>query len=196
MTTSIAAPPKSPHLLAWITGIAVILFCVAGIAALMGWIPDSAGGISDRPQVSATAKALPESTPAAAATAGTVPLNPPVKAPAVAVCSRCGVIVSMRNVVSSGEGSGLGAAGGAVVGGLLGRQVGGGRGRDIATMAGAVGGAVAGNEIEKRVKTTQGREITILLDDGATTVIRVADDDMGWDTGDHVKIVDGVLQRN
>ncbi len=34
---------KSLHPLWWITGIAVILFSAAGIAAIMGWIPTSTG---------------------------------------------------------------------------------------------------------------------------------------------------------
>ncbi|NML85487.1 glycine zipper 2TM domain-containing protein [Polaromonas sp.] len=39
---------------------------------------------------------------------------------------------------------------GAVVGGLLGNQVGGGNGKTLATIAGAVGGGYVGNEIAKR----------------------------------------------
>jgi uncharacterized protein YcfJ len=39
---------------------------------------------------------------------------------------------------------------GAVVGGLLGSQVGGGNGKTLATIAGAVGGGFIGNEIAKR----------------------------------------------
>ena len=39
---------------------------------------------------------------------------------------------------------------GAVVGGLLGNQVGGGNGRTLATIAGAVGGGYVGNEIAQR----------------------------------------------
>lgn len=38
-------------------------------------------------------------------------------------------------------------AGGAVVGGALGRQIGGGSGRNLATVAGAIGGAAAGNHL-------------------------------------------------
>ena len=39
---------------------------------------------------------------------------------------------------------------GAVVGGLLGNQIGGGNGKTLATIAGAVGGGYLGNEIAKR----------------------------------------------
>ena len=39
---------------------------------------------------------------------------------------------------------------GAVVGGVLGHQVGNGTGRDVATAAGAIGGAVVGNNVAGR----------------------------------------------
>lgn len=42
-----------------------------------------------------------------------------------------------------------GAIAGALIGGILGHQVGGGRGRDVATAAGAVGGAVAGSNLAR-----------------------------------------------
>ncbi|MBB3225997.1 uncharacterized protein YcfJ [Luteibacter sp. Sphag1AF] len=42
-----------------------------------------------------------------------------------------------------------GTAIGAVAGGVLGNQVGGGKGKTLATVAGAVGGGYAGNRIQK-----------------------------------------------
>src|SRR3954452_4161851 len=45
-----------------------------------------------------------------------------------------------------------GAIAGALIGGILGHQVGAGRGRDVATAAGAVGGAVAGSDIAGRAR--------------------------------------------
>ena len=45
-----------------------------------------------------------------------------------------------------------GTAIGAVVGGLLGNQVGGGNGKKIATVAGAVGGGYAGNQVQGRMQ--------------------------------------------
>lgn len=38
---------KFPNSLIWITGIAIILFCATGIAAIMGWIPTSMGRSGD-----------------------------------------------------------------------------------------------------------------------------------------------------
>jgi outer membrane lipoprotein SlyB len=198
MTAQAATPNKSPHALVWIVGIAVILFCLAGIAAVFGWIPSSLGdpkdsnAISDsgKPQAKAAkaASSKPSSTPA--------PAVPPVQiAKATPTCAYCGVVASVQEVVTKGEGSGIGVAGGAVVGGLLGHQVGGGSGKQIATVVGAVGGAVAGNEVEKRMKSSKSYDVTVRLDDGTSTVIREADQ-TAWQTGDHVKIIDGALRRN
>jgi outer membrane lipoprotein SlyB len=46
--------------------------------------------------------------------------------------------------------TGAGAVIGGIAGGVLGHQIGSGRGNDAATVAGAIGGAVVGNEIERR----------------------------------------------
>ncbi|MFZ6843082.1 glycine zipper 2TM domain-containing protein [Undibacterium sp. RuTC16W] len=51
---------------------------------------------------------------------------------------------------SNSPNSPLGIGIGAVIGGLLGNQVGGGNGRTLATIAGAAGGGYLGNEIAKR----------------------------------------------
>lgn len=49
----------------------------------------------------------------------------------------------------------VGTAAGAIVGGLLGNQVGGGSGKKIATVAGVVGGGLAGREVQERVEAGQ-----------------------------------------
>ena len=49
----------------------------------------------------------------------------------------------------------VGTAAGAIVGGLLGSQVGGGSGKKLATVAGAVGGGLAGREVQNRVEAHQ-----------------------------------------
>ena len=53
-------------------------------------------------------------------------------------------------VAPAAQNSPIGIGVGAVVGGLLGNQVGGGNGKTLATIAGAVGGGYLGNEIAKR----------------------------------------------
>ncbi|MBY0268556.1 MAG: glycine zipper 2TM domain-containing protein [Burkholderiales bacterium] len=189
MSTQVVKTAQSPHPLAWIVGIAVILFSVAGFAAIMGWIPTSIGGAGNLEADKSVKKSAQAVTPKTK----TPPTQVASNAPASTKCSTCGVIESVREIAEKGEGSGLGAAGGAVVGGLLGHQVGGGTGKQIATVVGAVGGAVAGNEVEKRVKATKSYDITVRLDDGSTRVINEANPP-SWRNGDRVKIVDGAIR--
>lgn len=186
---------KFPHSLMWIAGIAIILFCAAGTAAIMGWIPTSMSGPGDKAALTKLEKPQTNTAKPAAAKARTAPVQVAANAPAHVRCAECGVIESTREVDTQGEGTGLGAVGGAVVGGVLGSQVGRGRGQDIATVVGAVGGAVAGNEIEKRVKSTKGYEVTVRLDDGSRRVIHEANAP-AWRTGDHVRVVDGAIRSN
>jgi outer membrane lipoprotein SlyB len=101
----------------------------------------------------------------------------PARAPtrtAVAACANCGVVAAVTPVRQKGEGSGVGAVGGAVVGGLLGSAVGGGDGRKVATVLGAVGGGYAGNEIEKRHKSTTVYQVRVRMDDGTTRTVTQA----------------------
>jgi outer membrane lipoprotein SlyB len=189
---------KSPHTLFWIAGIAVTVFSVAGIAAIMGWIPTSTSSPTDN---AALAKESAAPAKPAAARARATPEQAPVqmamnKAAVVsAACAECGVVESVHEIDTKGEGSGLGAVGGAVVGGVLGHQIGGGSGQKIATVVGAVGGAVAGNEIEKRVKSAKSYDITIRFEDGSTRVINEANAP-SWRVGDRVKVINGVIQSN
>jgi outer membrane lipoprotein SlyB len=207
---------KFPQAIIWIAGIALTLFCAAGIAAFMGWIPNSIGGPSDKvavgqPSANTVPAAAPiaplaaTSLPPAVAPTAAVPMaatasaqvtpTAPVQETAVATCAQCGVIESVREVDAKGKGSGLGAVGGGVVGGLLGNQVGAGRGKDVMTVVGVVGGAVAGNEIEKRVKTTRSYKVTVRLDNGSRRVISQARLPK-WRTGDKVKVINGAIHSN
>ena len=114
-------------------------------------------------------------------------------APAPQVCSNCGVIEAIHEVNTRAEGSGVGAAGGAVVGGLLGNQVGGGHGKQLATVLGAVGGAVAGNQIEGSVRATRSYNIVVRLDNGKTRTVHQSAAP-NWRQGDRVRIVNGGLR--
>jgi outer membrane lipoprotein SlyB len=73
--------------------------------------------------------------------------------------------------------------------------VGGGRGKDLATIAGAVGGGYAGNEVEKRSKSTKSYEVTVRMSDGSSRVIPF-ETAPPWQAGDHEKIVDGAIRSN
>lgn len=253
------------HPLMILAALAVLLFCLVGTAAILGWIPSSVGGNKER-QLSDTerlalAATLPQGAPqpapgmagavpgqqlapgyvqapdgaapalypaqpaqayapaanyvpapAAAAAAATPParvvereVEEPVSKPArkavqVAAadtgrnwCSNCGNVESVRTIKQRAEGSGLGAAGGAVIGGLLGNQIGGGTGRTIATAAGAIGGAVVGNQVEGNMKASTSYEIRVRLDDGTLRTFRQSSPP-AWRSGDRVRIVKGRLR--
>lgn len=57
--------------------------------------------------------------------------------------------VRVKQINSKDDNRLIGTGVGAVAGGLLGNQVGGGKGKTLATVAGAVGGGYAGNQIQK-----------------------------------------------
>jgi outer membrane lipoprotein SlyB len=233
------------HPLMILAALAVILFCLAGIAAIMGWLPSSVGGNAAARQLTeadrlalaagmqqqstlAAQAPLAQQYPAQPASAPQYPAQMLAAAPApqyvrapepeplpaprrvtqapahkpVQVaeakqernwCSNCGNIESVRTITHRAEGSGLGAAGGAVLGGLLGNQIGGGTGRQLATVAGAVGGAVVGNQVEGNMKATHSYEIRVRLDDGSQRTFR-QNSAPSWRTGDRVRVVKGVLR--
>lgn len=57
--------------------------------------------------------------------------------------------VETKEIQSKDSNRLIGTGVGAVAGGLIGNQVGGGKGKTLATVAGAVGGGYAGNQIQK-----------------------------------------------
>ncbi|WP_322403256.1 glycine zipper 2TM domain-containing protein [Massilia luteola] len=108
-------------------------------------------------------------------------------------CGNCGNIESIRLIKTRAQGSGVGAAGGAILGGLLGHQLGGGHGQQLATVAGAVGGAVVGNQVEGNMKADTSYEIRVRLDDGSLRTFH-QHSVPPWRTGDRVRIVKGTLR--
>jgi len=204
---------RSIHPIMVIAAVAVVLFCGVGSAAMLGWLPTSTasgtvpgaapmpGQLSSVPaQQAAYNNAAPAPAVAAAMPvagngngdlAGQAPQ--PVAQQAPAACSNCGVVESVRSVEHRPQGSGVGAAGGAILGGLLGNQVGSGHGRQIATVAGAVGGAVAGNQIEGNMKTTHTWNVVVRMDNGGKRTISQSSQP-AWRSGDAVRVVKGQLR--
>jgi len=84
---------------------------------------------------------------------------------------RLAKVESVRPVTIQGTRSGIGAASGAVVGGVAGSGVGHGKGSTIAGVLGAVGGGVAGQAIEEGTTRKNGVEITVRLDNGELRAI-------------------------
>lgn len=110
-------------------------------------------------------------------------------------CANCGVVEAVNVIEVKGEGNYLGMIAGGLAGALLGHQVGGGSGKQIATVAGAAGGAYAGNEVEKRMKTKKHFEVITRLENGGTQAIPY-ETDPGYKVGDKVRVENGTLVRN
>lgn len=106
-----------------------------------------------------------------------------------------GTIRRVDLVQQEQSGTGAGALIGGVAGAVLGNQVGSGNGRTAATVLGAVGGAAVGNEIERR-RAPAGTvyQYTVQLDRGDYKTFNFAAD-QGYQTGQRVVLVDGVLQQ-
>jgi outer membrane lipoprotein SlyB len=118
--------------------------------------------------------------------------EPTVVAQAPRICNSCGRVESVRSVQQQAQPSGLGVMAGAVLGGVLGNQVGGGNGKKLATVAGAVGGGFAGNEIEKQSRSTTTYEVRVRMDNGTVRTFPY-NNQPNWNIGDRIKVVDGYL---
>jgi outer membrane lipoprotein SlyB len=213
---------RQSHPFVTVAAVAVTVFCLVGIGAVMGWIPTSVGGGGIAPAALAPEQPIPQADtagplaqapaqPKAQAEAGKPAPSPVAKQPrpqpkpvvqdavpppppvVAAICRECAVIEDVREVEKAGQASGGGAVAGAVIGGVLGHQVGGGRGKDVATVLGAIGGGVAGHQIEKNVRSTKEYQIVVRYEDG-TQGLFTQDTPPNWRPGDKVKIINGAIQ--
>lgn len=113
---------------------------------------------------------------------------------AFAKCDNCGSVTDIKTIQIRGEGTGLGAITGGVLGGVLGHQIGGGRGKDVATVAGVAGGAYAGNQVEKNAKSRTQHQVIVKLETGASRTFTF-NSGTAYRVGDKIKIVDNRLTR-
>jgi outer membrane lipoprotein SlyB len=105
------------------------------------------------------------------------------------LCNSCALVTSVRSEARQGEATALGTVGGAVIGGLLGNQIGGGDGKKIATVGGAVAGGYAGREIEKRQRSTTVWVIEARERDGRLRRFERSSDP-GLRSGDEITLTD------
>lgn len=196
--------------------IAVTVFSLVGIGAVLGWIPTSIGGSGITPAAQAPEQPKAQADAAKPAAPGPVVKQakphpkpvataeppqqvvrdvvlPPLPPVVAATCRECAVIEEVREVEKAGQASGGGAVAGAVVGGVVGHQIGHGRGKDIATVLGAVGGGVAGHQIEKNVNKTKEYQIFVRYEDGSKAMF-TQNTPPSWRPGDKVKIIDGAIR--
>jgi outer membrane lipoprotein SlyB len=112
----------------------------------------------------------------------------------LAICDGCAMVTQVVQEKRKGKGGAVGVVGGAVAGGVLGNQVGGGTGNTVATVGGAVAGGVIGNEIQKRMNKRKVWVTTVTLKDGSTKSFEQADQPT-WVTGNVVRVVGTTLAK-
>lgn len=113
---------------------------------------------------------------------------------AFAKCDSCGIVQDVKQETRKGKGGALGIVGGAVVGGLLGHQVGKGTGNTVATVGGAAAGGFVGNEVQKKVTSKTVWVTRVKMKDGS---IRTFEQEAqpAWRAGGAVKANDQTLSK-
>ena len=109
-------------------------------------------------------------------------------APPAEMQARYGRVERIEFVTVEGDKKfGIGAVVGAIAGGVLGHQVGGGSGKAVATAAGAVAGGMIGNKVENNNSRRDGQYVVIKLENGSSIgVTQPADPSLR--TGDRVRV--------
>ncbi|HTI18599.1 MAG TPA: glycine zipper 2TM domain-containing protein [Trinickia sp.] len=124
----------------------------------------SVQGVDAVPTQQAYSGPQPYSTASQQAESVQQPYSP--QQPPVAACANCGTVESIAAVRHPGHGTGIGAVGGALAGGLVGNQFGAGTGRTAMTILGAVGGGFAGNAVEKQVRSETDYQVRVRMQNG------------------------------
>jgi outer membrane lipoprotein SlyB len=197
--------PRRIHPLIAAAAVSVMVASLTGVAAMTGLLPNSHG------ESKALAEAAPPEKAAAAKPAAVAKVAKPMhssdavyRAPDYSQnmvqvaqparsCNSCGRVESVQAMQSQADPSGVGVVGGAVVGGLLGNQIGSGNGRTLATIAGAVGGGYAGNEVEKRTRSATTYQVRVRMENGQVRNFPY-NNQPNWRQGDRVRVVNGYLQ--
>jgi outer membrane lipoprotein SlyB len=178
----------------------VVLACVVACdggsktnsAAATAPAPAPTPTVAAAPAQSTPVKHAPAHHPAVVSTSDTS-AAPSTRVAAAAVCQDCATVQEVHSVKRKGDGGAVGMIGGAVVGGLLGHQVGGGTGKTLATVGGAAAGAFAGNEVQKQVNSKTVWVTTVKMRDGTTQSFE-QDAQPGWTAGQQVHVKDGALR--
>lgn len=166
-----------------------LAIAAGGVAAGLAWRPagtePAAGALDASKTAVPTSQLAAESPPAGQALAGEKPAPKtaskaqrthapaqgqaatPLATQPATVCNHCGVIEGVREVKVKGQGTGIGAVAGGVLGAAVGNQMGKGDGRKAMTVLGAVGGGLAGHEIEKQARSETVYEVRVRMDDGS-----------------------------
>lgn len=110
-------------------------------------------------------------------------------------CATCGRVSAVSVSEKAGDSNAVGLIAGGVAGAVLGHQIGGGFGRDLATVAGAAGGAYAGKKIQENMNAKKVWHVSVNYPDGHSAKFDFASDP-GFKTGDAVKNAGNTIVRN
>ncbi len=113
---------------------------------------------------------------------------------APALCADCGKVTAVTQIDKEGESGAVGMIAGGAAGALLGRQIGGGLGKDLATLAGAAGGAYAGQQLEQKVRAHKVWSVSVRYPGGESASYEFAQDP-SFQVGDTVRRSDNTIVR-
>lgn len=104
-----------------------------------------------------------------------------------------GSITRLEAAFINNDATGIGALGGAVVGGVAGSTLGGGTGRVLTALGGAILGGLLGTGIERGLNSKDAVEVTVQLDDGQMLAIvqELGDEERAFAVGDRVRVLRG-----
>jgi outer membrane lipoprotein SlyB len=158
----------------------VMVVSLVGAAAIGGLLPNAR---SDRTETPA---------PRSAILSDSVHHAAPRPAARDSACESCGTVESIHAVELKGNATGLGAVAGGVTGAVVGNQVGRGHGNTAMTLLGAAGGAVAGNAIERNVNKRYSYRVKVRMDDGTYRAVSQTGAP-AVEVGERVRVVDGTV---
>lgn len=144
------------HPLVAAAAVSVMVVSLMGVAAMTGLLPNShASAMQTTPMAAQTSVVAAVAAPvqqvaAAPVVHRTAVHHYPVQHAQVQSDPQYSQAPVYQQPAPVAQNSPLGIGVGAVLGGLLGNQVGGGKGKTLATIAGVVGGGYLGNEVAKR----------------------------------------------
>lgn len=112
--------------------------------------------------------------------------------PRPAASAYAGHVTSVTPITTQGRETGIGMIGGAVVGGLLGNQIGHGNGRALATVGGALAGGYGGHVAENYYSRDTQYRVNVRMDNGTNRsfTYKAAP---GFQPGERVHIENGTL---
>jgi uncharacterized protein YcfJ len=106
---------------------------------------------------------------------------------------QCENVAVQRQAPVKDENRLLGSVGGAVIGGVLGNQIGGGSGKKVATVAGAAAGGYAGNQVQKNM---QEKDVQTTTEQRCKTVQEKSKKLVGYDVSYRLNGKDGVVRTS